>query len=94
MQLLAAAWLGFAALDWLSRGTVLGGIYGRPLVVANFGHLLIVSIVFGRATLEGGSGAAAWIVLASFAMLTAAYTQRMFGGPSASELPKPKERFD
>ncbi len=34
-QLLGAAWLGVAALNWLSRSAVLGGIYGRPVVLAN-----------------------------------------------------------
>ena len=34
-QLIAAGWLGLAALNWMSRSTLLGGIYGRPLVMAN-----------------------------------------------------------
>ena len=34
-QLLAAAWLGVAASTWLQRRAVLGGIYGRPTVLAN-----------------------------------------------------------
>jgi hypothetical protein len=34
-QLLAAAWLGVAALNWLQRGALLGGIYGRSVVLAN-----------------------------------------------------------
>lgn len=33
-QLLGAAWLGVAALNWLNRSTLLGGIYGRPIVAA------------------------------------------------------------
>src|SRR4029079_6617307 len=34
-QLLGGAWLGAAALNWLNRGTRLGGIYGRPVVGMN-----------------------------------------------------------
>lgn len=34
-QLLAAAWLAVATLNWLSRSTVLGGIYGRAMVATN-----------------------------------------------------------
>lgn len=34
-QLLGAAWLGVAALDWFARGLTIGGIYGRPVVMAN-----------------------------------------------------------
>ena len=34
-QLLGAAWLGFAALNWIQRRAILGGVYGRPVVMAN-----------------------------------------------------------
>jgi hypothetical protein len=34
-QLLGAAWLGVAALNWLRRRAVVGGIHGRPVVFAN-----------------------------------------------------------
>lgn len=37
-QLCGAAWLGFAMLNWMSRGQSLGGIYGRPLIAGNLLH--------------------------------------------------------
>jgi len=37
-QLLGAAWLGLAMLNWMSRGVSIGGIYARPLVVTNLAH--------------------------------------------------------
>lgn len=40
-QLLAAAWLSVAVLNWLQRSSMLGGIYGRPMVVANLTLYLI-----------------------------------------------------
>ena len=44
MQLLGAAYLGFAFLNWMSRGATLGGIYGRPLTMPNFLHFSMVAI--------------------------------------------------
>ncbi len=44
MQLLGAAYLAFAFLNWLSRGATLGGIYGRPLSMPNLLHFSIVAI--------------------------------------------------
>lgn len=35
-QTLGAAFLAFALLNWMTRGNVLGGIYGKPLTMANF----------------------------------------------------------
>jgi hypothetical protein len=40
LQLLGAAFLGFAMMNWTARGAALGGIYGRAVVVGNLMHLL------------------------------------------------------
>jgi len=36
IQILGALYLGFAMLNWMSRGSPMGGIYGRPVSMANF----------------------------------------------------------
>lgn len=35
-QTLGAALLAFALLNWMTRSNILGGIYGKPLMMANF----------------------------------------------------------
>jgi hypothetical protein len=68
-QLLGAALLGLAALNWLSRGSAVGGIYGRPLVVANLAHFLVGALVLVRPALALGSfQAASWLLLAFYAV--------------------------
>ena len=47
-QLLAAAWLGVAALNWLNRRARLGGIYGRPIVVTNISVYFISAMTLLR----------------------------------------------
>lgn len=81
VQVLGAAWCGFAALNWLSRGIVVGGIYGRPLVAANFVHFLMVSLVLGRAGASGVLTSEMWLVLLVIALFAAAYGLRLYGGP-------------
>jgi hypothetical protein len=44
-QLLGAALLGFAAMNWTARGAALGGIYGRAVVIGNLMHLLVGAFV-------------------------------------------------
>ena len=39
-QLLGAALLGFAMMNWTAKGAALGGIYGRAVVIGNLMHLL------------------------------------------------------
>ena len=76
-QLLAAAWLGLAALNWLTRGSVLGGIYGRPIVLANASLYFISAMVL----LDAPKGAAVWIGFVLAAAMAAAYGALLFRGP-------------
>jgi hypothetical protein len=41
-------YLGFAILDWMSKYSVIGGIYGRPLVMGNFLHFFAVAATLAR----------------------------------------------
>ncbi len=78
-QLLGAAWLALAALNWLQRATTLGGIYGRPLVLANL-VLYGVSAASGLRALPTG-GARLWLVAAPAALLAGVYGVLLFRGP-------------
>lgn len=43
VQITGSLYLGFAMLNWLSRGQVFGGIYGRPLVLGNLMHFAVAA---------------------------------------------------
>lgn len=51
VQVLGALYLGFAILNWHSRGAAIGGIYNRPLAVGNFLHFVIASITLVKVAL-------------------------------------------
>jgi hypothetical protein len=38
VQLMGALYVGFGALNWMSKGSLMGGIYGRPVAVGNVLH--------------------------------------------------------
>ena len=40
-QILGALYLAFAMLNWMAKESVIGGIYNRPIAIANFTHFLI-----------------------------------------------------
>jgi len=86
MQMLAAAWLGFAILAWVSRGSVAGGIYGRPVVLANLAHFMISALVLVRSALDGRFSLPMGVLLAVTAVLATAYGWRLFQGPPEREL--------
>ena len=85
-QLLAAAWLGVAALNWTSQRAVLGGIYGRPVVLANVALYFVSATSLGRAAARGAGPGALWALLAVAAALAAVYGWLLFRGPAAADL--------
>jgi len=73
VQLWGAALLGLAAMSWIGRGLVLGGIYARALVLGNLVHWMVGAFVVLRVVIDGGLGAPAWAALAVFAPMTAGF---------------------
>lgn len=80
-QLLAAAWFGVAALTWLQRRAVLGGIYGRPTVLANFALYFISALTLLRVLLSHGAPPTLWAAVAIASALAVAYGVLLLRGP-------------
>ena len=80
-QLLAAAGLGIAALNWLQRSALLGGIYGRATVSANVVVYAVSALSLLRALLGREAPLALWVVFVPLAALAATYTALMMCGP-------------
>ena len=85
-QLLAAAWLGVAMLDWTSQHAVLGGIYGRPVVLANAALYFVTATSLARAVSRGVGSAAVWAILAIAVAFAAVYGWLLYRGPVARDL--------
>ena len=79
-QLLAAAWLGLAALNWLTRSSVLGGIYGRPIVLANTTLYFVSAMVLVNAATRVSS-VAVWTAAVVAAVMAFLYGSLLFRGP-------------
>lgn len=76
VQLAGALYLGFAMLNWMAQGSVMGGIYGRPVAIGNLAHFtigalaLLKLILAGHRVVEMAIGAAVYTVFAvSFAVV-------------------------
>ncbi len=70
LQATGGLYLGFAMLNWFARGSILGGIYNRPMVAGNFLHFLVVALALAKAVAAGerqGAFIAATLVYAAFA---------------------------
>lgn len=44
MKILSALYLGFGILNWMAKGTLIGGIYNRPIALGNLMHFGVGAI--------------------------------------------------
>jgi hypothetical protein len=86
-QLLAAALLGLGALNWFSQSTVLGGIYGRPVVMANVMFYLVSALGMLKASMRAGFPLALSLIAVVASVFAIVYGWLMMRGPFAQDLP-------
>ena len=85
-QLLGAAWLALAVLNWLSRTSLLGGIYGRSVVLPNAAFYFIATMVLIKAMSAHTMPAWVRIVMFPVALMAGVYSWLLFRGPMARDI--------
>jgi hypothetical protein len=78
VQLLGAALIGAAAMNWTARGSVLGGIYGRAIVAGNQAHLTIGALLLARHGFAAGGSVAYWVLTGVYLLGAGLFSYLMF----------------
>lgn len=47
-QFLGTLYIAFAAVNWIARGNLIGGLHGRSITVGNFTHFFLGTLLFLR----------------------------------------------
>ena len=55
MQIIGSLYFAFAMLNWMSKGSLIGGIYGRPIAIANLTHFVIAGLALIKGILSNPS---------------------------------------
>lgn len=84
-QLLGAGWLGLATMNWLSRFTMVGGIYGRAIVSANAAAYFVSAMVMLSAGRRLGFSTSMLVIAVSTLVMAAVYGYLLFRGPFAAD---------
>ncbi len=50
LQILGALYLGFSILNWVSKTSLIGGIYNKPLLIGNLLHFFTASMALIKLT--------------------------------------------
>ncbi len=90
-QLLGAAWLGVASLNWLSKSTLIGGIYGRAVVSANVLVYFVTAMALIKPVMLDDAPTVLRILLVPIAVLAVVYLWLLFRGPYGRDLEKFKK---
>lgn len=86
-QLVAAGWLALAWLNWNQRRMVVGGIYGRPTVLANLALYLIGAFSLAHPAMVGGATPALRALAVLFGALALVYAALLLRGPFGTDSP-------
>ena len=55
MQIIGSLYFALAILNWMSKGSLIGGIYGRPIAMANLTHFVIAGLALIKGILANPS---------------------------------------
>lgn len=81
VPLAAPAVLGIGALNVSGRGAIYGGIYGRPIVLANFMTAGIATFVFVALQLDESPSLLGGVLTAAFTLYWLAFARLLFWPP-------------
>lgn len=48
VQLMGALYFGFAAMNWTAKDSAIGGVYARPVSLANFSHFFAGALLLAK----------------------------------------------
>jgi hypothetical protein len=84
VQITGALYLGFAILNWMARGNLIGGIYSRPVALGNFMQFGIVAIVLIKSVMAGNGGIEFTIAAVAVSCFAAWFGIVLFTAPALS----------
>ncbi len=87
VQLLAGGLFAIAVLNWTGRGAIYGGIYGRPIVLANFGFGTITGGSLISAIMDGALASSSWPLAGIFVAQALCFAMMMWRPPWPADSP-------
>ena len=79
MQLFAAVLLGAAINNWMAKGSSIGGIYNRPLALANLLHFATGGLTLLKVLTRGPVTTPLAIATAVYCIFAVAFARVVFG---------------
>jgi hypothetical protein len=81
VQVTGALYLGFAAVDWMARDNLIGGIYSRPVAIGNLMHFLVAGLAMIKVLAGTPGNPGLWILTLVYSLLAAGFGTILFRHP-------------
>ena len=85
VQLTGALYVGFAALNWMSKGSLIGGIYGRPVGVGNLLHFFSGALAVVKVIPIIDAPPIAWVVCVGYVIFAVGFGLVVLRNPLAAK---------
>jgi len=84
IQLLGATLFALAMINWMARGSLIGGIYNRPVAVGNVAHFVIGALAATKAVLHGEHRPIVIAIAALYVVFAIAFGMILMRSPVSS----------
>lgn len=81
VQMLGALYVAYGMLNWIAKGNPMGGIYGRPIGLANLTHFLIGGLALARGAADNQFATPVTAAAAVYALFAVLFAIVVFGPP-------------
>lgn len=81
-QLGGALYCGFALMNWMAKGMLLGGIYGRPIVIGNLVHSTMGALALLKMEATPSTNLVKWLLLGIYVVFAAGFGYAMMNHPA------------
>ncbi len=81
VQMVGALYLGFAMMNWMAKGILIGGIYARPLAMGNFLHFTVGAFALLKYAFGGGVPWPVWAAAALYSIFAIMFGIVLFRHP-------------
>ena len=78
IQLLGALYLSFALMNWTAKDNIIGGVYLRPISIANFSHFMIGALTLLNNQFSNGANLYLLSVSIVYAVFAIIFTWLVF----------------
>ena len=88
-QVMGGMYFGYSMLNWMTKESLIGGIYNRPIAIANFTHFLIAGLSIGKRLISNPDlPRALWATGVVYAILGLLFIMILFRHPINSPIEK------